>query len=512
MQPIFDAWTTLFFQYLVPALGVVVTFALAILLHEFGHFVFARLSGVQIEAFSIGFGRRLWGFQRGGTDYRISAIPLGGYVKMKGILSEETERYLEGEDETPAEKPAGEKAAPEPPKAPAEPKRVTLMEDAITSGTALRDKPWPVRVLVFAAGCGFNFLIAVGALATIAWIGTQVDAPLPAIVGTVREGSAFHEAGLRPGDRFVKVAGVPVQVWESYDRQSRGVLNVILARERAGKGDQPIPAVIARGDGAPTTLALTLPPSSELRAALERKENIFGPLVAPAYIGGVLPFSPAHKGGLKEGDIVRAIDGQPIASFNDMQRIVTQAIGRPLAVTVRRGKETVALTITPKADAQLAEKGVIGVMPGNAEKEYFRAGFVEGLEVGFLKAVGMTRLIAVETFGVFARFNVREMKESVGGPLSIFGMSFFSAREGLVQFLTFMAIINIALAIFNLLPIPVLDGGHILITTLETVIRRPLPPRVLAGIYYVFLALILSLFVMVTMFDLLRYADWFGIG
>ncbi|KPL08029.1 hypothetical protein AMJ85_08990, partial [candidate division BRC1 bacterium SM23_51] len=251
-------------QYVLPLLGVAVTLALAILLHEFGHFVMARLTRVGVEIFSIGFGRRLWGFRRGGTDYRISAVPLGGYVKIKGILSEEAERYLEGEDQKADEEVAGEKQETATETAAAEipdKKGVGPIRDAMDATAGLRDKPWPIRVVVFSAGCGFNFLVAATALAVIAWVGTEQDAPFASVVGPVKKGTAIYEAGLRRGDRIVQLDGRPVTHWEEVlTTDVPGVFDLLEDLIDAGT-TRPIDGVIIRrADGQETTRSLVLPP------------------------------------------------------------------------------------------------------------------------------------------------------------------------------------------------------------------------------------------------------------
>ena len=500
-------------QYVLPLLGVAVTLALAILLHEFGHFVMARLTRVGVEIFSIGFGRRLWGFRRGGTDYRISAVPLGGYVKIKGILSEEAERYLEGEDQKADEEVAGEKQETATETAVAEipdKKGVGLIRDAMDATAGLRDKPWPIRVVVFSAGCGFNFLVAATALAVIAWVGTEQDAPFASVVGPVKKGTAIYEAGLRRGDRIVQLDGRPVTHWEEVlTTDVPGVFDLLEDLIDAGT-TRPIDGVIIRrADGQETTRSLVLPPAKEIVRAL--KDEDFKPLLAPACIGQVIPFSPAHKVGVKKGDVVLAIDDCPIESFDQLVEIVSGSVNKPLSFRLKRGDEQLSLVVTPRENPTTPTLGSIGVVSGNVERVQFKVGFFRAWAVGFRHAVRLTATVAVGTAGVFARFRYREIKESVAGPLGILGITFQRAREGWEAFLWFMAVLNVALMILNILPIPILDGGHILITTIESVARRPVPARVLAGIYYVFFVLLISLVLMVTWFDLTRFADWFGI-
>ena len=506
-------------QYLWPALAVVVTFALAVLLHEFGHFLAARLSGVGVEIFSVGFGKRLWGIKRGGTDYRISAVPIGGYVKMCGIFSKETERYLEGGEGEGPEKPDSDRP-PDPSAAAAASETaetapsttgLALAREAIEDARALRGKPWPLRVLVFASGCGFNFLIAIAAFALVAWRGVEQDAPYPSVVGAIKEHSPLYGAGLRRGDRIVAIDGETVTRWErDLLSDPPGVLDVLVDRVKSKKA-LPIGCLISRRkDGGEMLLMLTLPPAKDILK--EYTSQTVQQLMAPCCIGGVVPFSPAHKAGIKRRDVILAIDNRPIESYDQMRDVVVASPGKPLAFRVKRGSEELRLTVTPTERGTQPAAGMIGVAPGNVEREWFKVGFFRSWTVGFQQAVHLTRQVAVGTFGLFARFHYREMKQSLAGPLGIFGMTYVSAREGWASFMFNMALLNIALMILNILPIPILDGGHILITTIESVTRRPVPTRLLAGIYYVFFALIISLLLMTTWFDVLRFAGWFGVS
>lgn len=511
-------------QYIWPAIAVVVTFAIAVLLHEFGHFVVARLSGVQVEAFSIGFGKRLWGVVRHGTDYRISAIPLGGYVKLRGILSEEAERFIQGEEEK-TEGEAGERGAESgeraedgqtaPPIEAAQPAPagtgLHLAREAMEDAAALRDKPWIVRVIVFCAGVGFNFLVAVAAFTFIAWIGAKVDVPLPSRVGPVKEWSSFYQAGLRYGDEIVRFDGRPVSTWSrTLAKEPPGVLDLVATLLDAKESTRPIPGVIRRReDSRITTVTLVLPSARDF---VREYGAAVAPLIEPACIGGVVPFSAADKAGIKDGDVVLAIDNHSVKSFDEMREIVLVSLGKPLTFRLQRDHEEFTTVVTPRGDVTTPTVGVIGVIPGAAKRELLKLGFLEACGYGYRKSADLTVAVAQGTFAVFKRFRYREMEKSMAGPLGIFGITFKRAREGWDSFLFNLAFLNIALLIVNILPIPGLDGGHILITTIEAVTQRPVPARLLAGMLYVSIGLLLFVFIMVTWFDVQRFADWFNLG
>ncbi|MCX8038194.1 MAG: site-2 protease family protein, partial [Candidatus Sumerlaeia bacterium] len=469
-------------QYVWPVLAVVITFGLAVLMHEFGHFIAARMSGVHVSIFSIGFGKKLWSITRKGTEYKICAIPVGGYVKLRGMLSKEAEKFFEGEDEP--QKGEGGTSAPAAAAAPAEgapaveSTGLNFAREAIEDTAALRNKPWILRVFVFASGCGFNYLVAALAFVAIAWIGTEVDCPLPSVVGRVREGSEIYEAGLRRGDRIVQFDGRPVSTWgRTGEDEPPGVLD-ILDEIYTEATTRPITCVVVRlEDGLEATHTLTLPCAETIARAWSKKGTAdFGPMIAPAYIRDVLAFTPAHKAGIKVGDIVEAIDGKPIRDWDEMMDIVMASTGRPLLFTLRRGDALTSLTVTPRENTTPGREGtgMIGVVSGNAARQWKSLPFFAAVAYGFRMARQTTGDIAVGTLGIFKRFRLREMKDNMAGPLGIFSITFIQARKGWEFFLYTMAFLNIALLVLNILPIPVLDGGHILITTIESVIRLSL--------------------------------------
>lgn len=530
LPAIIDFITHAITQYIWPALAVVVTLGIAILLHEFGHFIVARLVGVRAETFSIGFGKTLWSRTWGGTEYRIAAFPLGGFVRLPGMLSEEAERYLMGEDEEGEKKEGeGDGEAPEA-EAEGQPKDVEeelsadtaggeteaesekegesvaslAVRDAMKDSFALRNKIWPLRVAVFAAGCGFNFLVAATIYSMLAWVGTVQDMPFRSFVADVQDGSAVYEAGLRSQDRIIRIGGAPVERWSKSTPESpQGILEVLAERLKA-KNTKPIETVVERKTGDTTnTVALTLPNAKTLIDELTT--GTFGQLMAPACIGAVYPLSAASKAGLKENDVVLAIDDKPVERFRDLVDIVSASPGKALVFRVRRDDKETTLSITPRESDE--GRGQIGVQSGNVERFFYRWPFFEAWRVGFRQTTGLTKNFVLELGKVFGR-GFKSMKKNLAGPVGIVSITYQNAKRGFAEFLRFMAFLNIALMIFNLLPIPILDGGHILITTIESVLRRPIPPRLLAGMYYAFFFLIIGFALMVTMFDVLRFVNY----
>ena len=280
----------------------VVVLGVLIIVHELGHFFMARLAGVGVERFSIGFGPVLWRFRGKETEYCLSLIPMGGYVKMMG------------DDENPLE---GGKAA------------------SIDPAKAFNGKPLAARFLIVFAGPAMNFVLA----AVIAGLMFMlVGRPVaPAVAGRVTEGGPAAQAGLRTGDRIVAVDGKPVQYWED------------LARAvQAAKGG-PL-RVTVQGPAGERTVALT--------PAQAKRKDLFGdeqtvweigatPFIA-AVIGDTVSGDPADEAGLKAGDVVVALQGQPVLSWDELAERIHQRAGQPTRLDIKRGSEALSVTVTPK--------------------------------------------------------------------------------------------------------------------------------------------------------------------
>jgi regulator of sigma E protease len=435
----------------------IVVLGILIFFHELGHFLVARLFGVGVEKFSLGFGPRIFGRTIGRTDYRISLIPLGGYVKMVG-------------DE---------------PDAPIEP------EDLPYSFT---HKHVAKRSLIVAAGPMFNVLLAILIFTTV-----MLFVGLPSIrpfVRSMQNDSPAQQAGMVTGDRVVAIDRKEVRSWRDIDAaldDNQGKpLRLTIQRE----GDlididvKPVKISVKNLFGDTTTyFDIGISGIAELRAIVDM----------------VMEGMPAHKAGLRKGDQIIAIDGRSIDRWESMQEIVSQSDGRTLLFKVRRDDDVFETPITPDL---IQEKNLLGVkqnayrigirapsMPVPDEDQItVKLNPIQALGQGIGHTWNMTKL-TVYFFGKM--FQGKVPMESIGGPIRIAQMARKEADQGLVRLLNFIAIISVNLAILNLLPIPVLDGGHLLFYAIEAVLRRPVSARMreTAQQIGIFLLLLLMIFV-----------------
>ncbi|HEX4993901.1 MAG TPA: RIP metalloprotease RseP [Methylomirabilota bacterium] len=412
----------------------VVVLGILIIVHELGHFLMARLCGVGVERFSIGFGPVLWRFRGKETEYCLSLIPMGGYVKMMG------------DDENPLE---GGKAA------------------TVDPARAFNNKPLAARFLIVFAGPAMNFVLAVLIAAAMF---TLVGRPVaPAEVGRVTEGGPAAQAGLRTGDRVVAVDGKPVQYWED------------LARVVQAASGRPLEVTVQGSDAASRKVALT--------PAQAKRKDLFGdeqtvweigasPYLAPA-IGDVIPGDPAAQAGLKAGDVVVALEGQPVMSWDELAEKIHQRAGQPTRLEAKRGTETVTITVTPKKgkvpgpDGKEMEVGLVGIRPGGATM-MVRSNPVSAMWEGLAWSTDVTVKTGI---GLYKIVVGQLDRSNIGGPIQIAKTAGEQARQGLVSLALFTAVISINLFLLNLLPVPMLDGGHLLFFAFEAVLGRPLSVR-----------------------------------
>ena len=447
--------------------GAVAAFVLAVgilvTVHEFGHFWVARRLGVRVLRFSVGFGRPIWSRQgAGGTEYVIGILPLGGYVRML--------------DERDGEIPGTER------------------------GQAFNRKPLWARSAIVLAGPAFNFLFAAFAWWLVFMVGF---AGLRAVVGEVEPGSLAERAGLARGDAVVSVEGREADTWtavvaatlgEALDRE-----RIELRWSRPGGGT---------GSG---HLDLAGVPLDDIASG-----NFFGTVgIEPAMptsrpvIGEVTAGEPAARAGMRPGDeVVRAL-GEPIGSWMDWVRFVRARPGVEFPVEVRRGGEIVTLTLRPAAVESGGESiGRIGAalhrdaMPN--EDDWYVTERRTPLEAAD-RAVARTWEITSLTVGLLWKMVRLELSsEHLSGPITIARYARDSASGGFTRFLEFLALVSVSLGILNLLPIPVLDGGHLLIHLAEAVKGGPLSERAMMLGHQAGLALLVGLMSLALYNDVMR--------
>jgi regulator of sigma E protease len=414
-------------------ISFVVVIGVLILIHELGHFLVARWSGVGVERFSIGFGPVLLRWRGKETEYCLSAIPMGGYVKMMG-------------EENPLE---GGAALPYDP------------------SKAFALKPLWVRFLIVFAGPGMNFVLA--AVIFIIVLGTIGRPVWPPVVGRVADGPAAA-AAIRTGDVIESINGRPVTYWEDVERAI------------SNSGGKPLVLQVRRGNEA-RSITVT-PKRTVVRDPIFREEREVwesgaGPRLTP-HIGAVNPGSPAEMAGLKAGDQVVAVAGQPVFTPEELMQAIQKRPGQKFNITVDRGGQivTVEVLATPVREkgplGQETEVGRIGVSIVTKALSYASYSPPEAVWYGIERTWDMTVLT---TKGFWKIVSGQIPLSNLGGPVQIASETGRQAQEGAAPLAVFTAVISVNLAVLNLLPVPMLDGGHLFFFLIEAVLGRPLSVR-----------------------------------
>jgi regulator of sigma E protease len=415
-------------------ISFVIVIGILILIHELGHFFVARWTGVGVERFSIGFGPVLLRWRGKETEYCLSAIPMGGYVKMLG-----EENPLEGGASLPYD-----------------PKKAFAL------------KPWWARFLIVFAGPGMNFVLAALIVAVV--LATMGRPVWPAVAGRVAEGGAAAKAGLRSGDVIVGIDGRPVQYWEDVDRA------VAAAEGRA------LELSVKRGDA---TQTLTVTPQQTtvqdpiLREAKQTWDIGAGPQSVPQ-ISSVSPGSPAEKAGLQPNDVVLSIGGRRVFTADDLVQTIRARPRQALPIEIEREGRRITLTVTPNAEEEKAPTGetiqVGRIQAGIGSKAVSFVAY-DPIRAAWHGTVWTKDMTVVTVKGFWKLVIGTIDRSNIGGPIQIASMAGQQAREGLGPLAMFTAIISVNLAVLNLLPVPMLDGGHLFFFVVEAVLGRPLSLR-----------------------------------
>jgi regulator of sigma E protease len=450
-------------------LSFVVVIGILILIHELGHFLVARWAGVGVERFSIGFGPVLLRWRGKETEYCLSAIPMGGYVKMMG-------------EENPVE---GGPALPYDPR------------------KAFALKPLWVRFLIVFAGPGMNFVLAAVIFTLVlATVGRPV---WPAAVGRVADGGPAAAAGVRTGDVIAAVDGRTVRHWEDFERAV------------AGSNGRPLTVVLRRAD---EEQRVTLTPrlSTVRDPIFKEPREVWDVGVSPRltpHIGAVTPGSAADRAGLRPGDAVLAVAGQPVHNPEELTREIQKRPGQTFPLTVQRDGQTLTLPVTATAvrdtspAGQEAEVGRIGVSIVTRAVSHEAYSPLAAVWYGLDRTWEMT-VITVK--GFWKILSGQLPFSNLGGPVLIASETGRQAQEGVVPLALFTAIISVNLAVLNLLPVPMLDGGHLFFFLIEAVLGRPLSLRKREWAQQLGFVLLLLVIVLVVYNDLVRIDAFRRIG
>jgi regulator of sigma E protease len=432
-------------------LAFVFVLGVLVFVHELGHFLAAKRVGIRVLKFQLGFNPTIVSFRRGDTEYGIGALPLGGYVKMAGENADEVERDEHG--------------------------------NAIVHADEFLSKTKWERFQVLIMGPIMNLLLAVGLTALVLYQGVERLSfqDQPVLVGAVTEGSAAAKADIRPGDRIVSVAGRTVDTWDQFD-QAVGM-----------KPNIEVSIGLLR-NGLEETRQLTPTVAGQSRFEV----GVIGvmPNTHP-HVGEVSKDSAAERAGLKSDDVVLAVDGKPITfSYQLKQAIATHAEQR-IVLAIRRGDQKLSIPATP---AKQAGEGLLGIRIAD-DTVKSKPGFGQAISLSVEKNIEMAGLIFQTLGGLFTR---QTSPKQLMGPIAIAQLSGESAQLGWIALVTLMASISLNLGLLNLMPVPVLDGGHIFIMALEGLARRDFSQAVKEKMLMAGFAVILMLMVTVIYNDLTR--------
>ena len=456
-------------------LAPILVFGLVIFVHELGHFLAAKAVGVYAPRFSIGFGPTLWRRKRGETEYVLAALPLGGYVRMASRLDQET-AFLEGGGES------GPGPAKDDPNYDPE-AMIPFGPKAVPEHRWFESKPLPARLLILVAGVVMNIVLALVVSIGLAYSYGRPVIPTT-VVGEVRPpASAPALSGLQAGDTIRTVNGVAVRTWNDVVRQLRRASadTLVLATNRGR-------VAVFSGD----------------RATRDQIAGAIAPYVPPV-IDSVFQGSPAARAGLRGGDSVVAVDGTPVRTWPQLVGWVSRAPGRDVELEVARGGDRVRFRVRPEStqteDPLTGRQRTVGRIGAAARDVTTRepVGIGEAVGAGWRATWFDAGRIVMVVKGLLTReISVRQL----GGPIAITQASVTAARGGLEQLFYLIAFLSINVAVLNMLPIPILDGGQILINVIESAKGSPFSLRTREYILRFGLLAIALLFALVMFNDL----------
>jgi len=399
-----------------------IVFGILVFVHEFGHFFAAKLVKIRVEVFSWGYGKRLFGVKKGDTDYRVSILPMGGYVKF-----------------------AGEEVGPEAPK-----QKVEFRPGDFLAKNRMQ------RFLVMVMGSVMNILLAVVLLAVINMAGITVleyldQAP---VIGWIEPDSPAERANLQIGDEILSINKRKTKTWNDV-RLSVGT-----------KPNRLINLEVKRGED---IFLVQLKTETESQTKYETGYAGFEGKIR-LQVGEITPGSPAEKVGMREGDVILAVNGEPVHYLHEL-KIIEDNPGKELEFLIDREGKTLTLHITPRLEEGVGKVGFLRKAKTVFKKYGFFSAFGQSIK-------GNAKLAFLLINYVRDLLTGEASAKQVGGPIAIVNFSYSAFRLGFFAMLSFMAFVSLQLGIINLFPIPVFDGGQILVLTLEGIFRRDFSPKV----------------------------------
>ena len=441
-----------------------ITIGILVFIHELGHFLAAKLTGMRADVFAIGFGKRLFGYNKktgftfgelpkdfdgeGNTDYRLSLLPLGGYVKIAGMVDESFDTEFANTEPKPYE---------------------------------FRSKNFLQKTFVITAGVIMNLLLAI----LIFWGANYFKGKpvtLTTTVGFVETQSPADSLGFKEGDILKSINGVTVDNWD--DIRSEMYINTI---------GEDLNIKIER-QGAEENLFV---PRNKV-PDIEKKGELITPEGYKPYVVEVFKDTPAEKAGFLSGDIILSINGVTLNRSSQFMEIVSRSAEVELQTSLLRGKDTLNLAVIPGSDGKIGI-GINDIFEGKSEYRTF--GFFESFYVATTDLINLTKV----TFSVGSKVvsGKVEFGKAFGGPVRIAQLAAKSADVGIESFLFFLAVLSLSLALINIMPFPVLDGGHLLMIIIETIARREIPVKVKIAINNTGFVLLLLLMAFIIYNDIL---------
>ena len=431
-------------------LAIIFVFGILVIIHELGHFLAAKLMGVRVERFSIGFPPKLFSKKIGETEFTISAIPLGGYVKMAGFIDESMDTKVTG--------------APD----------------------EFQSKPTWRKVVIITGGVVMNFLLAILVLSILNFV--QGERIIPTTkVGYVGEDGIAQRIGFQKYDEILEINGQPVHNWNEIQELFVDNLNsdIVFTVLRQGK-------------------KLNLMYKKEWFKESKSEQFNVGPLI-PAMVGEVSPGMPAEKIGLKRGDKILAIAGQPIRDWLEMTEVIRKYPGQEITIRWKRGDSVLTSRITPQTfeeknkQGQIIKVGKIGI---SYYYEHRQVGAARAVVLGVKNTIDLLKLNVKGIIWVIT--GTKSAREIIGGPIMIAKMAGDAAQAGWAYLWYLIAALSTVLAFFNILPIPALDGGHLVFILIEGVRGKPIPTRVKLKVQQIGLAILFTLLIFIFYVDISR--------